>query len=163
VAGGGVHWEILPDFGRTLGGVTPFPVTAASLTPSADSPRLEYRVWLFSTGEIPATLYLAPTQAFIPGHALRCAVSLDDQPPQLVDVSPEGVKGAWEQSVLDGARVVTVPLHVAASGAHTLKFWMIDPGVVLEKIVLNAGGARPSYLGPPETFHRLPAAATVRE
>ena len=28
---------------------------------------------------------------------------------------------------------------------------MLDPGVVLDRVVLDAGGLRPSYLGPPET------------
>jgi hypothetical protein len=38
-----------------------------------------------------------------------------------------------------------------------LKFWLIDPGVVLQKIVGDAGGARSSCLGPPQ---RWPAVAT---
>jgi hypothetical protein len=31
---------------------------------------------------------------------------------------------------------------------------MVDPGVVLEKIVLCHDHLLPSYLGPPESFHR---------
>jgi hypothetical protein len=36
-------------------------------------------------------------------------------------------------------------------GAHVLKIWMITPGVVLQRIVIDAGGVRESYLGPPES------------
>jgi hypothetical protein len=31
---------------------------------------------------------------------------------------------------------------------------MIDPGMVLEKVVVNTGGLRSSYLGPPESYSR---------
>jgi hypothetical protein len=28
---------------------------------------------------------------------------------------------------------------------------MVTPGVVVERIIVDAGGVRPSYLGPPES------------
>jgi hypothetical protein len=40
---------------------------------------------------------------------------------------------------------------VSKPGPHTFKFWRVTPGVVLERIVIDAGGVRPSYLGPPES------------
>lgn len=59
----------------------------------------------------------------------------------------------WQQAVSDGVRKVSLPLSIAAAGYHTLKVWMVDPGVVLERIVLDHGHLAPSYLGPPESFH----------
>jgi hypothetical protein len=42
-------------------------------------------------------------------------------------------------------------LKVPAPGAHTLRVFGIDAGVVLDKLVIDCGGLQPSYLGPPES------------
>jgi hypothetical protein len=144
-------WRVLPDFGRTLGGVTSFPVKAPPLVPGGNSPHLEYDVYLLSSGEISIELQCAPSLDFQPDHDLQLAVSFDNEPPHVEKLGTWATLQTWERAVGDGVRRVTTSLSVAQPGHHVLKFWLVTPGVVLERIVLNAGGVRPSYLGPPES------------
>ena len=51
--------------------------------------------------------------------------------------------------VPDATTKVSTKLR-AGAGAHVLRVYMVDPGVVLDKLVLDTGGVRPSYTGPPE-------------
>ena len=89
---------------------------------------------------------------------MRYAVSFDDETPQTVTLVPRGYKSqngnrVWEKSDGDSAHSATSKHTLAKAGYHTLKLWMIDPGVVLQKLVVDLCGVKPSYLGPPESFH----------
>ena len=148
----GGRWEKIDDLGRTLSSMSVFPVTAASVNPPQDSPRLEYRMYLFHPGDLEVEAILAPTQSFVPGRGLRYAISWDDQTPQIIDALEHNELHDWEETVKDGVRTVTTKTHVDGAGYHTLKFWMVDPGVVLQKLTVNTGGVKPSYLGPPESY-----------
>jgi Gylcosyl hydrolase family 115 C-terminal domain len=55
--------------------------------------------------------------------------------------------------VRDNIRTIKSKHTLNEPGYHTLKFWMVDPALVLEKIVVDCGGLKPSYLGPPESYH----------
>ena len=50
--------------------------------------------------------------------------------------------------------LLPVPHVAAGAGYHTLKVWMVDPAVVVQKIVVHtAESPKPAtYLGPPESF-----------
>jgi hypothetical protein len=56
---------------------------------------------------------------------------------------------AWGQSVSNNIRIITSEHRLHSAGKHTLKIFAIDPGVVLQKLVLDFGGMPASYLGPP--------------
>ncbi len=144
-----VQWVELPGFGEGKSAMTVWPVTAASDPASAAS--LQYGVYLTDAGQFTLECRLAPTWNFTPGHGLRFAVSVDDGPRVVVDAFARFDNAEWEKAVSDGVKTMRVPLTLERSGAHTLKVWAIDPGVVLERLVLWHGDVRPSYLGPPES------------
>jgi endo-1,4-beta-D-glucanase Y len=154
---GEVRWEKIEDYGRTDSAMSIFPVTAQSVTPPKDSPCLEYKMFLFHSGNIEVETIVAPTLNFVPDRDLRYAVSFDDQPPQIISIVPKNYVVAysnedWQESVRNNARMVKSNHLLPGAGYHTLKVWMVDPGVVLEKFVVNTGGIKPSYLGPPESY-----------
>jgi hypothetical protein len=132
--------------------MTLFPVTAPSVTPPEDSPCLEYRMYLHDPDDVQVYAIVSPTLDFVPGRGLRYAVSFDDQPPQTVDILGRDSQRGWEDSVKDSARFSSSRHTLAERGYHTLKLWMVDPAVVLQKIVVDLGGLQRSYLGPPESY-----------
>jgi hypothetical protein len=156
VAPPGRAWKLLPGHGRTLSALTPWPVTE---TAAPGTMRLEYRLHVHQAGPVTVHAYLSPTQKFQPGPGFRYAVSFDDEEPQLVNVHADASQAAWERSVADGVTVPGSKHTLAAPGVHVLKFWALDPGLVLQKLVIDTGGLRPSYLGPPESAYRLNAPA----
>lgn len=55
--------------------------------------------------------------------------------------------------VFDNQRWLTVKLNVKEAGMHTLKIFMTDPEIVLERIIVNPDNQHPSYFGAPEMRH----------
>jgi hypothetical protein len=163
-AAGSARWAKIDDLGKTLSAMTIMPVTAPSVTPPANSPSLEYRMYLFTPGDAQVNAILSPSLNFDPARGVRLAVSFDDQAPQVVEAIPQKYVAGdrnrdWEESVKNSSRTVKTTLKVDKPGYHTLRIWMVDPAVVLQKIVVDMGGMRPSYLGPPESYRNVVAAA----
>jgi len=156
---GADKWILIPGYGRTLSGMrTVAPLDAPAATPGKDSPCLEYRMFVYGAGEVTVDGIFGPTLNFVPGRGLRYAVSIDDGAPQVVELVPENYSaengnGDWERTVSVEARYSRSTHTIAEPGSHTLKVWMVDPGVVLEKLIVDFGGAKKSYFGPPESFH----------
>jgi hypothetical protein len=147
-----IHWQHLPDLGRTTGAMMPMPVTATSQTPGGSAPHLEYNFHVFTSGDVQVQAYFSPTLNFNGSGGLRYGISIDDEAPQVIHIHPDLGNRAWERSVADNIRLFT-SRHRLSPGPHVLKYWMVDPGVVLQKLVVDTGSLKPSYLGPPESHY----------
>ncbi|MDN3580731.1 glycosyl hydrolase 115 family protein [Mucilaginibacter flavus] len=147
-----VNWQEIPDYGRTLSGVCPIPVTAAAYQPGNNSPHLEYQISLKDTGRINVIMYISPTLDFKAKKGLYYAVSIDDDAPQLVNINKNETPGSgeWGNSVANNIKKLQTTHVINKPGTHVLKYWMVDAGVVLQKVVIDSGGLKDSYLGPEE-------------
>lgn len=57
----------------------------------------------------------------------------------------------WYESVLKNCRINKTTLHIDKPGKHTVKIICGDAGTVLQKVVLDFGGMKRSYMGPRPT------------
>ena len=146
-----ITWKMIPGLGRTLSAVTPDPVTVANQVPGGECPRLEYAVFLFTKGEVKVKAYLSPTLNFQNNQGLRYAISFDDDPPQIINMHAGKNFQDWEESVRNNVTIEMSKHVLTRAGAHTLKFWMVDGGVVLQKLVVETAEPKSCYLGPPES------------
>lgn len=145
------QWKVIPNIGREGNGITSFPVTDSAVL-SASGPHLEYEFTCTSTGPTKVNAYFSPTLNFYNDAGLRYAVSIDNEPPQVISINKDDANlRTWESWVANNIIIKTSLHNIKMPGKHILKYWMISPAVVLQKLVLDFGGVKQSYLGPPET------------
>ncbi|MGG9961438.1 glycosyl hydrolase 115 family protein [Ferruginibacter sp. SUN106] len=151
----GITWKVLPDLGRTGSAITAFPVTAQKQNLTNNAPHLEYEIYTYSKGSFTISTYFSPTLNFLnTKEGLQYAVSVDNEVPQIISINGEDKNtgnGIWNKWVGENIIIKTSNHTIKAKGKHVLKYWMVNPGVVLQKLVLDFGGVAQSYLGPPET------------
>lgn len=101
--------------------------------------------------------YLSPRNSVLNNGGLQYGISIDDGPIQMVNINggddlTGGGNRQWERHTSDNVNLTTTTHKVAAPGNHALKVWMEDPTVIFQKLVVDLGGAKDSYLGPPESY-----------
>ncbi|CAN5733723.1 hypothetical protein BH11BAC3_BH11BAC3_06440 [soil metagenome] len=153
INGKGISWKILPDLGKTGNAITSFPVTSASQAPATGAPNLQYDIYTFSEGAVTINAYFSPTLNFHnTATGLQYGISVDDEAPQIISINKEDNNGSiWNKWVGNNIIIKNTTHQIATPGKHTIKYWLVNPGVVLQKIVAHFGDLQISYLGPPET------------
>lgn len=152
------NWKLFEGMGYTNRVINALPRTTTPLVDleeiKANSPVLEYDFYTFNFGEVDVNIQAVPTHAPFAGIGVRCAIAIDDATPVFVNFETKGRSEEWKQNVLRNASIQTVKQVVNKAGKHTLKIWMVDPGVLIDQVLIDLGGWKKSYAFPKETVKK---------
>ncbi|WP_277510997.1 glycosyl hydrolase 115 family protein [Ereboglobus sp. PH5-5] len=125
------------------------------------SPGLEYDFYTFHHGSVDVYTYALPTfplysDTGFAGHEstniqTRFGICIDNGAVLTPTSSSFEYAKDWYENVLRNCAIKKTTLHISKPGRHTLRVICGDPGIVLQKIVIDLGGMKRAYMGPPST------------
>jgi hypothetical protein len=107
-------------------------------------PVLEYDLYTFTEGQVSLQFNCIPSNPINADYGLRLAVAVDHGEPIIISRHAG-------RNVIDNLMTLKTKLDMPKEGPHKLKVWMVDPGLAIDKIIIDTGGLKDSYLGPPES------------
>lgn len=156
---GNLSYMTLPKYGRTLSAVKLNSGLAEGLT-SSTAPVLEYDFVTFTPTTaakgLNLTLILSPSLNVNPKKPLAYIAQIDDKPEArrqyVIDQPQPNFPVNWGFAVAENAWRNTTNHGALAAGKHTLKLWLVESNVILQKVVMDLGGVVYSHNGPPESY-----------
>lgn len=84
------------------------------------------------------------------GKGCRIGVSLDGGEEQITEYLPEEWSKPWKLNVMRNSALseLVFPLQDNNPKGHTLRLRGIDPGMAIQRIIIDQGAFRPGYVGP---------------
>lgn len=150
-------WQEIAGLGATEKSLEALPLQAQSdltvVKPEEvkSRPVVSYNFFTFSGSPAEVKVYTLPTFPLNKNYSMRYAVSVDDGAAQILDFKTVGRSEEWKQNVLSNSAVRSVQLPTLKPGKHVLHIYMIDPGVILDRMVINLDKTKPFYGLLPET------------
>jgi len=98
-------------------------------------------------GEFSVAVYASPSFDVLNRGGLRYAVSVDDSAPVIADLMV-GDANVWGKAVADNIRIAITKHRAGKAGPHVIRVWGIDPGVVIQRLIVARDELPRSNLGP---------------
>lgn len=117
-----------------------------------ETPKVEYDFYTFSAGTVTIYTYALPLFPINTQRDTRYGVMIDDGVAHWVSTAAKEYSGQWKQNVVRNNAIGIVNLNIEKPGKHTLKLLCADPGMVIQKVIIDFGGMKRSYLGPRPTL-----------
>lgn len=144
------EWTVIPYMGRTLSGMALMPYTQPT-----DGASISYKIKLpKGVDKVTVHVIVKSTLAFHDRKGHEYSIGFEGAKEQTINFNqnlnelPENVYSIYYPTVARRIVEKKVKLNVpnTSDGMQTLIFKPLDPGIVLEKLVVDYGGYKKSYL-----------------
>ena len=119
---------------------------------SKKAAKVEYDFYTFNAGSVTVYTYALPVFPINLEHGTCFGVMIDDGLLKYASNNAKEYSGEWRENVYRNSTVNAVTLNIDKPGKHTLKLICSDPGMIIQKVVIDMGGMKRSYLGPETTI-----------
>ena len=123
----------------------------ASLDPSKlDGPRVEYELPRMDADSVTVQVYTVPFFPLYVGKgANRFGISVDGQPAVVAENTPREYSLQWKDQVLRNGALAVAKFKIdAGKDVHRLTLTVGDPGVMVQRVIVDWGGLQKTYVGP---------------
>lgn len=144
-------WTVIPFMGRTLSGISLRPYNK-----EVEGAGLTYKFVTDGkyTGDVKVYVIVKSTLDFLNKGGLTYNISIDGSEAKTINFnkdlneSPENIYTVYYPTVARRVveSIITLPLGKTSDNMHEIKITPNDPGIVFEKIVIDMGGYKNSYL-----------------
>lgn len=114
-----------------------------------DGTRVEYEFKGVTADSVTVYVYSLPFFAIFKGKSTSYGISVDNQPVSVAQNDHKEFTEPWKDRVLQNGAVSVAKFAVDKSEtSHTISLICGDPGMIIERIVLDWGGLKKTYVGP---------------
>ncbi|MFO7657873.1 MAG: glycosyl hydrolase 115 family protein [Bacteroidales bacterium] len=147
------NWNVTEGLGYSGKSLVLAPVTGIPGNDDQEEIRAtaEYEFVTYSKGNADVYVYCLPVHPLNNNYSLRLEVSIDNNKPDIIDYRTFDRSETWKQNVLRNSAIVISSHNISEPGRHTLKITALDPGVIIDRIVIDFGGLKHGYSAIPET------------
>lgn len=115
---------------------------------------VEYDFYTFNSGPALLHIFALPLFALDTNSETKYGVMLDDGLMKRPETASREYSNSWKENVIRNNAIYTTTVVIDKPGKHTLKVFTDNPGVIIQKIIIDTGGLKKSYLGPEITTVR---------
>lgn len=155
------QWHLVDNLGKSGAAVITSSVNKGRVELTKKSPRLTYNVNFQQKGKVKVHMYFSPTINYANRKGMYFGLSFDKQSPSLVNYDSDPnifnyngkVPKNWHNNVGDNIKVITTEFTIDKAGNHTLNYYRVDEGLVLQRIIIETETStlNATYLGPPSS------------